>query len=187
MKKANAKAKDVMADDEELPKGICQNFVPQQWRKSKCKLCFQDLKEHTKGLSKEESEELLKNCLKNDVECHDSDIGVFTAGGSIVAVVGHEESHLLDSRRLGNGRQMLASTSTIVGGTEPHSYSSQSNYTHGGGSSKGSSERLDVDDGQDANLILHPTDDETADESQTQTPVTRRRRKVSFCVNRYFF
>ena len=47
-------------------KETCQTFMPQQWRKTKCKLCFGDIIEHTKQLSKEESEEFINSCLNGE-------------------------------------------------------------------------------------------------------------------------
>lgn len=128
-----------MADNDlVLPKGVCQNFTPQQWRRTKCKLCFHDIIDHTKSLTKEESEELIKNCIKGEERDNISD-----------------KSH---SRTFTD---------------QDLSYSSQSNHTQG--SSKGSSEQLDVE--IEDHSISKDSDNEGDETDDTSTIVQRRRKK----------
>ncbi|XP_065652061.1 girdin isoform X2 [Hydra vulgaris] len=49
-----------------VTKETCQTFAPQQWRKTRCKHCFGDIIEHTKQLSKEESEEFINSCINGE-------------------------------------------------------------------------------------------------------------------------
>lgn len=139
------------------PKSVCQSFIPQQWRKTKCKLCFHDIMDHTKNMTKQQSEELIRTSMNLEEDTL-TDIKVNNNSNNNSSNNGNNNSNSNDK---GN---IVATTKAETPDIIEPCYSPRSNYTT---SSKGSSDRLDETEG----------DNNKDSENEEEDPSRRRNAK----------
>ena len=112
---------------------ICEKFVPQRWRKTKCQTCFKDVIEHTKNLSTENSEILIKECFNLDGNEHDIDCSLQETKIEISKEkYDYSENHeYLEEQIQEHPRRILTSTSTIVADGEHVVYACKKQHNKG--------------------------------------------------------
>ncbi|XP_066929720.1 myosin heavy chain, cardiac muscle isoform-like isoform X1 [Clytia hemisphaerica] len=161
-------------NDESFVKEICRDFIPQKWRKTKCQTCFKDIIEHTKGLTHEESETFIKQCMDetdNDDDCFETQT---------------EETF----RKISRGRNIITSTSTIVAENEQPCFQEPHCHQHHhqrrrqfsqGRSSKENSLDVDVNDVMKGRPVdsENEADDPLTENEGMNTPLLTRRKRHS--------
>jgi len=120
-------------NDENFLIDICQKFIPQRWRKTKCQTCFKDIIEHTKNLSTKDSEILIKECFNLDGNEHDVDCSLLQEAKIEINIKKSdfsEDHEYLDGLKQQQPRRILTSTSTIVADGDHVVYACQQHHQH---------------------------------------------------------
>ena len=89
-------------NDVDIESEACSNFIPQNWRQTKCQNCFKDTLEHNKGFNGTiDNTEGYLNDQQND-DC-------FESCGTVYAICVDDQNEINEG-----SRHLLTSSSTVV-------------------------------------------------------------------------
>ena len=153
--------------------GVCQTFVPQQWRKTKCKLCFHDMVEHKTTVLKEDK-------ITPQVQSESEEINVKSfAERSKRSVMRHPDS-IHKAQQYTDESMLLPSLRTSSASALRENSCSSQSYTHGS-----SAEHLDSigaegrDDVSNSNAKDSAGEYLETDEALTPLPKRKWKKRVS--------
>lgn len=157
--------------------GVCQTFVPQQWRKTKCKLCFHDMIEHKATVLKEDTGKV----PQVQSESEEGNYNYFAE--SKRSVVRHQDSiHKAQQDRDENILVPSLRTSLASALTQ-NSCSSQS-YTHGSSAENLDNIIIDAEGDDVSNSNAKDSAGEYLETDEALTPLQKRKWKKRVSMHR---
>ena len=151
--------------------GVCQTFVPQQWRKTKCKLCFHDMVEHKTTVLKEEK--IIPQVQSETEERNDK-----SYAKSKRSVIRHPDS-IHKAQQDTDESILLPSLRTISASALTENSCSSQSYTHGSSAEHLDSIGAEGDDVSNSNAKDSPGEYLETDEALTPLQKRKWKKRVS--------